>query len=183
MDETKVSADAGPGDPGQYSGTGDSGAGAPELLPNQVMLFGEVHTLKPLVGRQARLMFPKALDLIGAAISAALSSGLSLDKIQKGEIGLADIAVLVMTLGRFLTSEQWERFETELLPFILGVDATALEDQGDIIEVYYAAYLALRYHAQVSVSKPQMQALRKLFSEADRRKNSHELEVPAAEAA
>lgn len=149
-----------------------NGTGEVELLPNQVMLFGQAHTLKPLVGRKARLVFPKVLDLIGAALAALTSSGISMERLTAGQVTLQDIAVVVMTLGKFLTSEQWERFETDLLPFLLQVEPAVLESQGDIVEVYYAAYQAARYHVQVSMDKPQVNALRKLFAEGQRRKNS-----------
>lgn len=158
-----------------------------ELLPNQIILFGEVRTLHPLQGRKARLMFPKVLDLIGGFLGAVRASQIDLTKLLSGQVGLEDMAVVLMTLGRFLTSEQWKNFDEEIVPFLLeeephpdpsGIMVDRLAHEGDIIEVYAALWRAIQYHVTTSLDKPQVQALMKLFQEGQRRKNSEE---PAAQ--
>jgi len=161
----------------------------PELLDNQIWIFGEKRTLKPLMGRRGRSVIWKMLDMVSAIITAAQGVELDIGALVRGEIKTEDTAKLVQTfsamlmaLGRFTTSEQWDRFETEVLPVLLGEppDSTRLEEEGDPVEVYFAAAKAIVYHIKVSFQKPQLKALGKLFAEAERKNAPKE---PTEEAA
>jgi len=161
----------------------------PELLDNQIWIFGEKRTLKPLMGRRGRSVVWKMVDVAGAIIAAAQSVGLDIVGLISGDVHIEDIsqvvqtlAAMLMALARFLTSAQWDKFELEVLPILLGEppDSTRLEEEGDPVEVYYAAARAIVYHIKVSFQKPQLKALGKLFAEAERKNAPEE---PTEEAA
>jgi len=156
-----------------------------ELLPNQIEVFGEVRTLQPLRGRRGRMVIPMMLDMVGALLTAAQAVGLDLKALMdwqaQGGAGfdpvlIKTVSAMLMALGRTVTGEQWDRFERRVLPVLLQEppDSDRLENEGDPVEIYWAAARAIVYQGKLLSQKEQLTALKQLMAEADRRKNSGE---------
>jgi hypothetical protein len=164
------------------------------LPGNVIVLFGEERHLYALKGREPRLKFPKLLNMLSYLITVATSMNIDLtgfaDRIgrafapdtpedkklspEETQKLIGDITAIMSALGNFLSGPKWEEFDRELLPFLLQEppDSQRLDKEGDPIEVYVALFRALRYYIADGFSSSQMTALKKLFAEGERRKNS-----------
>ena len=127
---------------------------AQPLADNEIILFGQTHALTPLKGRRAREMMPRVVAFAAGAIQALILGdwdilGLA-ERLSKPDNllnMLTELSQIVQYLMIALQSK-WEEFDRDLLPFLLQVEPEALEDEGDVVEVYLALYRAIRWYAK-----------------------------------
>ncbi|NLS77344.1 MAG: hypothetical protein GXY76_08815 [Chloroflexi bacterium] len=135
-----------------------------QLADNEIILFGQVHALRPLKGRKAREMMPRVVAFSANAITALVLGdwdimGLA-DRLARPENALSAVADLGQLVQFLMVTLQgkWEEFDRDLLPFLLQVEPAALEEEGDVVEVYLALYRAVRWYATKSITSEQRAA-------------------------
>lgn len=137
-----------------------------KLQDNEIILFGQVHALDPLKGREARLMMPRVLAF-GTQVFQSLILGEfdvlglyeRISTVEKAMDVLSDILAVVQHLIITLQGK-WEEFDRDLLPFLLQVPPEALEDEGEPAEVYLALVRAVRWYAAKSITPEQKEAFK-----------------------
>lgn len=139
-----------------------------EMAPDTIILFGEEKRLKPLAGRQSRIMVPRVIQFLSRVLGMLLESeqfdiwGLFSSFQEKAAERDKEVFATVAHMLHFLSvamGAAWEEFDRELLPFLLQADPKRLETEGDPFEVYYALYRAIRFYVTVGMSDFQRQSV------------------------
>ena len=132
-------------------------------------LGGKEYKVEKLKGRAARKHMFKIIGLFSRLVKEAQGNGFSLDQLfsrfeTDGEIELTlffdEIVNVIIAIGPVMSDEAFlDEFES-LLPIILGVPDSVLEDEGSFLEVYSAAVRAMMFHVGQNMTKEASDSLR-----------------------
>lgn len=121
--------------------------------------------LTPFKGLASIRKLPKVISFASKLIQSAITGGLPVDKwisgVQAGTLDIVDalsaIDFVADTLG-----DSFKEFETEIVPYILQVDAKFLAENGTPRELISALITAIQFHLETSFGADVRDALKNL---------------------
>ena len=136
--------------------------------------------LRPLKGKQARLMIPRIASVVSRILYAAIMGGVDTKQLLAffdidttvGDFKFTDIPIeeLLKTIHFIIeniTTEQLDFINDEAMPFLLQLNledeevAQWWDEEAPPLETYTAVYRAIRYHLRTSFGAATREAIKK----------------------